>query len=177
MIRSSDITVVTATITGREHFLEECRASVEAQTTSPFEHLVYHDVEGRGIQHSMNTLWPRVVTPWMQWVADDDLLFPEHLEKVAALADPADIVHAYCEVENRPGFLPNYRAEDSDYWMTATALMRVSMIEALDGWHDTDFPEDHFFWVKAAAAGYVFDVVEEPTWRYRFHGGNLSWNG
>lgn len=172
----TDITVITATIPGREKFMEECRAAVEAQTLQPFEHLVYMDEEQKGIQHSMNELWPRVTTDWMQWVADDDILLPQHLEKVRALAGPADIVHAYCSVWGRPGFLPNYRAEHSNYNMTATALMRTEMVRALDGWHPTAYPEDLVFWLKARDHGYKFDVVEEVTWIYRFHGANLSWN-
>jgi len=169
------ITVITATIPGREDMLAEAVASVKAQTLQPVKHLIYKDLSRRGIQWSMNVLWPQVKTPWIQWLADDDLFYPDHLESVAKFTDDADIIHSYCDVVGRDNFLPNYSAEESSYWMTATALMRTSMVKELGGWSPNDFPEDHHFWVKAAKAGARFAVNRRPTWLYRFHGNNLSW--
>ncbi len=175
MIDPSEVTVITATIPGREGWMAECAEAVKNQTVAPAEHLVFFDTHKRGIQAAMNWLWPRAKTPWVQWVADDDLLLPNHLARVTELADPADIVHAYCEVQGRPGFNPNYTAEASGYNMTATALMRVQMIRELGGWDAEAWPEDMFFWRKAGAAGYRFDIVDdEITWIYRFHDGNAS---
>lgn len=170
----TEITVITATIPGREAMLEEARASVEAQTLPAAKHIVYKDVSRRGIRFAMNALWPQVKTPWMQWLADDDLLLPHHLETLAQYTDEADIIHGYCEVEGRPGFSPNYSAEEGGYWMPATALMRTSFVRDLGGWSMTDWPEDHHFWIKAAKAGARFVVHREPTWVYRFHGSNLT---
>lgn len=167
-----DITVITATIPGREDMLAEAVESVKAQTLPAKKHVVYKDTGRRGIQWSMNVLWPQVRTPWMQWLADDDVLYPEHLERVASYTADADIIHSYCDVTGRPGFSPNYSAEESGYWMTATALMRTELVRSLGGWSPTAWPEDHAFWVKAAQAGARFAVHREPTWLYRFHGSN-----
>ena len=172
----TDVTVITATIPGREALLEQAKASVAAQTI-PARHLVYHDREMRGIQHSMNKLWPRVDTPWMQWLADDDLLMPFHLEALRPYTGDADIIHSYCAVEGRPGFLPNGSFQETGGWLPATALMRTSLVRALEGWHAEAFPEDHHFWLKAHAAGARFAVHREPTWIYRFHGNNLTFKG
>lgn len=170
----TDITVITATIKGREDMLAEAAASVAAQTLPAAAHIVYLDERRKGIRHSMNQLWPQVQTPWMQWLADDDILYPDHLEKVAALTPDADIVHSYCDVEGRDGFLPNWTVEESGYWMTATALMRTSLVAGLGGWSMDDWPEDHHFWLKAKNAGARFAINTTPTWLYRFHGANMT---
>lgn len=171
-----DITVITATIKGREDMLAEAVASVQAQTLPATRHLVYLDEARKGIIHSMNVLWPQVDTPWMQWLADDDILYPDHLEKVAALADDADIVHSYCDVEGRDGFLPNWSYEESGGWLTATALMRTALVRGLGGWDRDKWPEDHNFWVKARGAGARFAINRTPTWLYRFHDANMTFS-
>ena len=171
----TDVTVITATIPGREDFLKECRASVAAQTSPAADHIVYHDDALQGIQHSMNTLWPQVKTPWMQWLADDDLLLPHHLETLLPYTESADIVHGYCMVEGRAGWVPNGSAEETDYWLPATALMRTSLVQGIGGWDPHAFPEDHAFWLKARDRGARFAIHREPTWVYRFHGANLTY--
>lgn len=173
----TEITVITATIPGREHMLAEAEASVAAQTLPAKKHLIFKDTQQRGIRYAMNMLWPQVKTPWMQWLADDDLLYPHHLESVAKYTEDADIIHSWCDVEGRPGFLPNNRAEDCDYWLPATALMRTALVREVGGWSLTDWPEDHYFWLKARDHGARFAMHEEPTWLYRFHGTNESWRG
>lgn len=174
----TDITVITATIPGREKMLAEAAASVEAQTLPAKRHLVYRDVSGRGLRWAMNVLWPQVKTPWLQWLADDDILYPDHLEKVAALTDEADIIHTWCDVQGRKDFLPNYHSpEDCGYWLPATALMRTSLVREVGGWSMTDWPEDHFFWVKAKEHGARFKILPEVTWLYRFHGDNWTFKG
>lgn len=170
----TDITVITATIPGREDMLAECVASVEAQTLPAKKHIIYRDSSRRGIRWAMNVLWPQVKTPWMQWLADDDLFLPHHLETVAKHTDDFDIIHTHCRVEGRDQFLPNTPGEQNGYWLPATALMRTSLVRELDGWSMTDWPEDHHFWVKAAAHGARFTMVPEVTWVYRFHGANLT---
>jgi hypothetical protein len=168
------ITVITATIPGREDMLAECRASVAAQTLPAAKHLVYKDTQGRGIQHSMNVLWPQVRTEWLQWIADDDILYPGHLEAVAAYTASADIIHSNCVVVGRDGFHPDTKDYEDGLWHTATALMRTSLVREIGGWDERAFPEDHFFWLKAKRAGARFAKHREPTWEYRFHGRNLT---
>lgn len=170
----TDVTVITATIVGREDFLRECQESVANQTFPAAAHLVYKDRQRRGIQHSMNSLWPQVKTPWMQWLADDDLLMPHHLEALRPYMLDHDIIHSYCEVEGRPGFLPNWSFEESRGWLPATALMRTKFVAKIGGWSPVDFPEDHAFWMKAHSRGAKFAIHRKPTWIYRFHGANLS---
>ena len=58
----TEVTVVTATIPGREDKLEECKAAVAAQTV-PVKHEIYRDAGRKGIQWSMNMLRQRVRTP------------------------------------------------------------------------------------------------------------------
>jgi glycosyltransferase involved in cell wall biosynthesis len=172
---ASDVTVITCTIPERETMLEECKASVAAQTHPPADHLIFRDTWHKGIQVGLNRLWPKVETEWLQWLADDDLLLPHHLEALEPYMPDADIIHSYCEVTGRSdGWLPNWSVEESDYFMTATALIRTSLVRELNGWHRHHYPEDHFFWRKAGAHGARFAVHREPTWVYRFHGENAS---
>lgn len=183
MILPSDITVITPTIPGREAFLQECKDSVASQTTPPAAHLVYLDGNRDGIQYSMNQLWPQVKTKYIQFLADDDRLLPHHIETVAALCDPADIVHPAGELidghGNTMGSAHAYHNPISatNKFIHATATLRTEMVRDLGGWHPTDYPEDHHFWVKAYDAGYKFLHSKEVTWQYRRHVGNNSSGG
>ncbi len=170
----TDVTVITATIEGREAMLQECKDSVRAQTVQPKRHMIYKDTHRRGIRWSMNVLWPQVKTPWLQWLADDDLLLPHHLETVIPFTEDYDIIHTHCAVTGREGFLPNHPGHEVDYWLPATALIRTSLVKELGGWSMTDWPEDHHFWLKARDAGARFHMVPTVTWTYRFHGSNLT---
>lgn len=180
-----EITVITPTMPHRADMLAECVASVEAQTLPAVAHLIGVD-PGDGQVPTQNRLWPQVETEWIQVLADDDLLYPDHLHRLAgrtqlAATEPPfhepDIVYSYCAVEGRPGWNPNVPFEESRLQIPATALIRRSLVEELGGWQlpgDGNF-EDHDFWHRATEAGATFACLQAITWTYRFHGDNLSW--
>ena len=184
MTVKSDITVITPTIKGRESFLEECKASVEAQTLPAEEHLIFTDVWRKGPAFALNYLWPLVKTEYTQVLADDDLLLPNHIAQMASAAQLAqtgppwrtDIVHSYCRVEGR-NIDFNCPAKEAGYNIPATALIRTSLIKELGGWREkaeTGVFEDFDFFRRAAEAGNSFTTRRIITWVYRFHGNNLS---
>ncbi len=80
MSRTIDVTVITPTIPGREHLLEECMASVEAQTMKPVAHVVGLDAGREGPAKVRNDLVRGIETEWIAFLDDDDLLMPNHFE-------------------------------------------------------------------------------------------------
>jgi len=80
MARTIDVTVITPTISGREELLEECMASVDAQTMKPAKHLIGLDKNLEGPAVIRNRLAKEVDTEWIAFLDDDDLLMPNHFE-------------------------------------------------------------------------------------------------
>jgi hypothetical protein len=181
-VGSPRIAVITASLPERDAFRAESIAAVNAQTLKPVAHFVCIDHERATPAGVHNRLLPACVAAGAEWVAqiaDDDLMYPHHLETLAAHSDDADIVYSYCDVEGRQ-FNPNApfnpdRLRQENY-IPATTLIRTSLCERL-GWRvDAQHGfEDWDFWVRALDAGARFICVPEHTWLYRFHGTNLSW--
>jgi glycosyltransferase involved in cell wall biosynthesis len=166
------VSVLTPTIVGREAFLEECMISVNGQTYTNFEHLVKLDSHKRGCAQIMNQLARKARGQWLLPLADDDLLLPAALETL--LEADGDIIwspplvwgndsrHFFGEPPEIPSF----------------ALIRKSVWEELGGYEESSIrEEDRKLWTKALEAGKVFTKVDsDPTWVYRHHGGNKSYN-
>lgn len=93
----SDVTVITATMPGREALLAEAMASVVEQTLAPADHLITVDYVRRGGARPRNLLAAAVATPWLATLDDDDKLYPQHLKRLMAVADEADVVYSWCD--------------------------------------------------------------------------------
>lgn len=165
------ISVLTPTIPGRERFLHECRLSVLAQTYSEREHLVLLDSERQGCSRTLNTLARAARGEWLFLVADDDLLLPRCLEAHLRVSATSDIV--YCP--------PLVWGEDHhQFWggppmIPSTCLIRRQLWQRLGGYDESArSTEDRFLYERAMKEGARFTRIEEPTWVYRFHGGNKS---
>lgn len=173
------IAVLTPTIPGREHLLEECRASVRAQTLPAARHLVGVDDRGTGQPGPiLNELARQCDEPWLAVLADDDLLLPRHLELHAEHFDNADVIYAYTRVEGRDDWDPN-RPFDADTLrrsscIPATCLVNRDTWARVKGWGDERRMEDWGFYLRCLQAGARFHCIEEATWVYRFHGDNKS---
>lgn len=181
---SSDVTVVTPTIPGREHFLEEAKACVDAQTTPPAEHIVWLDSVYRGPGASMNQLLERVNTDWFQVLPDDDLLDPDHIESLVYVANQlpeADIVFSWGRIEGdderhaqqyRGEFDPRLLAERKDSGMRGLYMAKTEL------WRQHPYPdgpmEDWVFLIEAMKNGAMIAHLPRETWTYRFHGDNVS---
>jgi GT2 family glycosyltransferase len=168
------ISILTPSIPERAAMLEECKRSVVAQTSEDWEHLIEIDTERRGCAVTMNLLAERAVGEWLLPLADDDLLLPGCLEQLLAYSEDAEIVYPPPLVWGQP-------AE----WFTQAppvipsfALIRRSLWVELGGYDESRVrEEDRDFWIKALAAGARFVRADaQPTWVYRHHGGNKSFN-
>lgn len=171
----SGITIITATLPEREHLLREAMESVRQQTLQPADHLVGIDYQRRGGARVRNLLASAVSTDWLHVLDDDDLLYPEHLEKLAAASAEADIVYSWCHSEgdrfdlyNRP-FDPELLRSSSI--VSHNALVRTDLVLELGGWIE-EKGYDWKFWIRALDAGARFVCVPEQTWRYRL---NTEW--
>lgn len=165
------VTVITATMPGRERLLAEAMASVAAQTIKPTEHLIAIDYVQRGGARVYNLLADAVITPWLAVLNDDDVLYPQHLDALLAAGDEADVVYSWCDVTgpdpwmtyNQP-FDPNVLRRTSS--VSHNSLIRTDFLMRIGGW-DEGKGWDWRLWVKALDAGARFAYVPERTWLYR----------
>ena len=178
------VVVVTASLPERHEYRAECIRAVEAQTVKPVAHVVMIDHERVGPAVVLNRMLAAALAcdaDWIAQVADDDLLYPDHLQTLLEASAEADIVYSYCDVEGRDWFDPNApfdaeRLRQQNY-IPATTLIRAELCREL-GWRADSAHgfEDWDFWLRALDAGARFVCVEQRTWLYRFHGANLSYH-
>jgi len=163
--------------------LAECIASVQKQTHKPTEHLIAVDYARAGPSEMRNRLLASAIGEWIAVLDDDDLLLPQHLQKLSAA--PGDIIYGYCEVTGRSEWNPNRGFSASDLrhgnYIPVTALVRASLLHELHGWRSKEDShaglEDWDLYLRALDAGATFTCVPEVTWIYRFHGGNRTDRG
>lgn len=169
------VSVFTATIPERTAMLAECEASVRSQTFFNWEHLVLEDTEREGCAVTCNRLVAAASGDWVLPIADDDLLLPGCIEHLLAASENADVVYS-----------PPLVTGNEDRWwffqappvIPSTALIRRDLWNELGG-YDESVPrdEDRQLWIAALAVDARFVRVDEPTWIYRQHTGNLSFAG
>lgn len=199
------IAVVTPAIPERLGMLAECIASVNAQSYPPVGHYIGVDHAKAGCVTNLNRTVNAALASNAEWIAllaDDDLMYQNHLATLAAAAVPActgfgpegapcdscpgppacpapDIVYSWCDVTGRPGWNPNRlfdaQALRHGNYIPATALIRSSLIRDLNGWRSGAHGfEDWDFWLRALDHGARFRCVPRITWEYRFHGANAT---
>lgn len=174
--------MITATIPGREHYLLECRRSVEAQTfldvgsMGLVEHLVVLDEHREGCSVMCNRMVAEATGEWLFPLADDDLALPRCLELLMAASDNADVVYSPPLVWGLHDPWWFFQAPPA---IPATALIRKSLWLELGGYDESvRREEDRGLWTRAVEAGARFVRVDsEPTWVYRLHGQNKSFAG
>lgn len=166
------VSVLTPTIPGRERFLEECKASVKAQTYVGTQHCVELDEAGEGCAVTMNSLAYRAIGDYLIPLADDDLLLPRAVETLLGYRDEADIIYAPPLVngnEDRwwfyqaPPVIPSFALIPKRLWMDLGGYDEKLRRE-----------EDRDLWTRALNAGATFYRVDEPVWIYRQHANNKS---
>lgn len=168
------VSIVTPTIPERSRYLEELVASVNAQTFQDFEHLVWEDKDREGCARVVNRLAERAEGEWLLIVADDDLILPRCLEVMLEYADDADVVYSPPLVWGNdskhffgePPYIPSFGLIYMDLWREIGGYKPDAIRE-----------EDRKFWIEAMRLGAKFVKATYPTWVYRFHGGNKSYNG
>lgn len=168
------VSVLTPTIPERELLREECIRSVEAQTMRDCEHIIEVDTERVGCATTMNRCARRAEGEWLLPLADDDLLLPRALETLLAHSSQGDIIYSP----------PLVTGNEDRFWffqappvLPSFALIRKDLWFDLGGYDETlRHEEDRAMWTKALEAGARFVRVDEPTWVYRQHPSNKSFN-
>lgn len=178
MVIDPRVTVVTLTKGDRPTMLQECIWSVRDQLVHPRCHHIELD-EGAGFSATANLAVQCVQTEFFNFVDDDDLILPNHLQVMGEALDAnptVDIVHTFCEVKGRditfnepyqPG-LVQLRP-----YIPSNLMMRTSLFRQLGGYGEM-FNPDWDFMKRAETYGAVFLTVPVITWVYRFHGSNMS---
>ena len=193
-------TVIIATMPGREKFLAEARASVDAQTEQPADVLVRCEAPGAlgpnplHLAHQRNQLLAEVKTPWVTILDDDDLWLPQHIKTIAghmAMGD-ADVIYTWptervvymVDVNGWPTPMLAQQLRRTNL-IPSAATIRVAALEKVGGWsEDYDLInrrfasgctwEDWDLWLRLAELGATFRCVPQPTWTYRVHDTNSS---
>ena len=160
------VTVITATILGREPLLVRAAASVAAQTV-PCDWLVCVDESGRGAAWARNTAATLAETEWLAFLDDDDELLPEHLSWLLQGSGDADVVYSLPDPSGKTPPVGPYdpqRLRAGNY-IPVTALVRRTMFEEVGGFPDV-YAEDWALWLALTDAGARFRFVPVATWVY-----------
>lgn len=190
---SERITVTTASVPGREQLLAEAIASVNAQTSRPFAHLVRVQEPPGGqlsplhLASQRNALLDAVETEWLAVLDDDDVYLPHHFETIAPHLDDADVVYTFARV----GCVSRYDTNDvttadlvarlrQGNCIPSNAAVRAETVRDVGGWSADGFDfdrrryistnatwEDWDMWLRLARAGATFRCVPNETWDYR----------
>jgi hypothetical protein len=189
----SDVTVITAAIPNRiATYLPLCIASVRRQTRPPIEHRIGIDHLHRGHGPIITALTAHLDTRGLVLLADDDELYPTHLERLIAVAidTGAHVVYPYADLStwpegsvqraviNRPWDIHSPRELARSNWIPGggvlidTELWRMAggVSSAPERFHDSDW----HLWRALLAAGATFTCVPEELWLYRCHAHQLQ---
>lgn len=173
-VRKPLVSVLTPTIPSRSRMLKECEQSVRSQTFGSWEHLIQLDSIGAGCAVTMNKIAVKATGLWLLPLADDDMLLPGCLKTLLSFTKNADIVYAPPLVWGKDAG-PFCKTPPE---IPSCALVRRSLWEQIGGYQEhLRREEDRNLWTRALNLRARFVRVESaPTWIYRFHDGNKSFN-
>lgn len=176
------ITIVTPTIPGREHLLNECRTSVAAlASTQPITHITMLDSNGDGPAAMRNRMLSQVLTEWTLFLDDDDLLFPNYLHAVTPHLAAADVVYTAWQLSGATDPVP-YPRFDPDLlrqhnFIPVTACVRTEALRKVGGFPNDAELEDHALWLALLDAGARFTYTPVIAWHYRRFPGSRTEKG
>lgn len=183
MVASPSVAVITPTIAERSSLLEDCIASVAAQTVPVESHRVLEDVDGEGPSIMRNRLAALSTSEWLLPLDDDDTLDPDYVEVMSPhLTDDVDIVYSWCRVDGLADWTPNRLFNAAlllkGNFIPVTACVRRSVWAEVDGWPEPPERlqpgEDWEFLKLCLGAGAVFHLVPEVLWTYRIQAGSRN---
>lgn len=168
----SEITVLTASIYGREDLLARNMESVRAQTVPVARHLVdQHDPESHGPIESYNQLATLVDTEWFAILDDDNYWLPRHVELIEPYLEKADVVYSWdaagtiTKKDPAPDAIGFFLKHKN--FIDQSSAIRT---DAFPGFTDKDEFEgdemDWRLWRTMARQGYRFACCPLPTWVY-----------
>jgi len=164
------IAVITPSKPNRAKLLEECKESVRKQTYPAEIHAIEIDEQKVGPAILRNKLVAGL-PPGIDWIApldDDDVIFPNHLQLLAAQSENADVVYSPPS-KYGSGSIHAFNPKElpGRNHIGMTSLIRRSMFEKVNGFWDKARFEDWDLWLRILKAGGRFVYVPTPTWTYR----------
>lgn len=182
---ATDVTAVVCTIPQRAQLLRAALASVTAQTAQPAAIVVEYDHRRTGAAETKNRALARVTTPWVAWLDDDDVWYPEHLAVCVAAANEsgADVVYPWPVMVGAPPLNPRLFGAPFDpdalrrgNYIPTTALFRADLAREVGGFQRPagTLYDDWGLWLAMLDAGAKFHHAPAQTWEYRFHDGNTK---
>ena len=176
------VSVLTASLPERKALLEECMASVDAQTVQPLEQVVWVDEDREGEAVVMNRLLRLAEGDWWVWLNDDDVLEPSFLEELLPFVGEADVVYSHCRLgELDWGFhqgetFDEARLRSANYIPCTALINRAKTLELGGLREDLDHCEDWDLWLRLLDSGVKFKCVPKTLWTYRFQtaGGHVN---
>lgn len=176
----SEITVITASIPGREKLLAENVESVHVQTVQTACHLIrtHHMDEDGNPAKSYNALVEAAETEWIHVLDDDNYWLPKHIETITPYLENADVVYAFDAGGSRPKVdlsglsqLELIRFFRTTNCVDQSAAVRRDIWLACGGMRghleiDTQWPDQDLWW-RLAKIGARFVCVSQETWIYR----------
>jgi hypothetical protein len=145
-----EVTVITASIPQRNHYLRDCLLSVEDQDPLVAAHLVRVEARPEGMDRAvhastqLNELLGQVGTEWVSNLDDDDWLLPNFMEVMARAVGGADVYYSWGEQDGGvphvncndwgPGEVLNYMVHRGNFISANGVLMRTSLLRRVGGW-------------------------------------------
>lgn len=161
--------------------LADAMRSVAHQTLRPAVHTIAVDYQGFGPAAMRNDLLEGVLTPWVAFLDDDDILDPVHLTVLTSGGlDDVDVVIPHCRFSGET-IPPKYCNRPFDRGVLRehgifpiTVLARRKAILDAGGFGDERY-EDWALWNRMADNGCRFKVIPMVTWTYRLGHGNRTY--
>jgi glycosyltransferase involved in cell wall biosynthesis len=173
------ITLVVPTIPGREQLLDRALDSVDGQSLPPEAVIVEFDGERTGAAAARNRALERVDTEYVAFLDDDDVLYPDHLLKLARFARLSDLDLVYpgydCDGDPVNCFGLPFSATllRQRNYIPVTVLAKTEKVLAAGGFQphpdDNGDPcEDWGLWLAMLDMGARFGHLPVKTWRWNY---------
>lgn len=190
----STVAVVIPTIPGREERLQKAVESVMNQTRLPDQIIVQTDAERLGAAVTRNRGLAKVTSDYVAWLDDDDLLLPNHIERLARFLDhypQFGLVYPIPRVEGgrdptatsvNGSWIPPWRVpfgpeqeqhlRDQGSFIPITHMVRTQAVNGIGGFpapNTVRWLEDWGYLVLLLDAGVKFYHLPVTTWRWIVH--------
>ncbi len=195
------VTIVIATIPGRDELLKRALASADAQT-APHELVLVTARDDEGAAETRNRALEKVTTPWIAWLDDDDELLPDHVESLLMEAFIRDVDLVYpgmriigmndpLAVQNDEGVWVNpygmpFTKKSEEHlrvhgnFIPITYLVKTECVRLAGGFpipFTEEWPrdcEDYGLILKMLDQGVKIAHLKKRTWIYHVHGKNTG---
>lgn len=187
----STVAVVIPTISGREERLQRAVDSVMHQTRLPDQIIVQEDTERLGAAVTRNRGLEQVTSDYVAWLDDDDLLLPNHIDRLARFLDRYQqfgLVYPIPRVEGGrdptatsvdgawmpPWGIPfgpeqEQHLREQGSFIPITHMVRTQCVNAIGGFpapNTVRWLEDWGYLVLLLDAGVKFYHLPVTTWRW-----------